>query len=286
METRAFGQTGLNASQLGLGCSRLGSILGASRTEAIALLRTAAELGITYFDTSDLYGQGDSERMIGATLAGQPNIVIATKIGKRHPFKVRLLAPLKAPLSRLLKSAASSVVRQQRSNPVPTCFAPAYLSNALHRSLKRLGVETIDVVMLHSPATAILRAGDAMDVIERARTAGKIRVIGVSVDDVEAARAALADPRVRALQLPLRPGEQHFAPIVADARARGVAIVAREILGGPGLKAHDAVGSAIRFACATPGVNVALVGTTRIEHLREALAALQKPSPSAQRGPA
>lgn len=276
MRHRPFGASSLAVSELGLGCSRLGSLLGASKSAAKKLLGEALNRGITYFDTSDIYGQGDSERLIGEGVAGRRGVVIASKIGKRHPLKFRLVSSLKAPLAPMLQRLGQGSVKAARSKAVPTHFEKSYLAKALDRSLKRLRVETIDVVMLHSPSTEILRCGDAIGALEAGRAAGKIGVIGASVDDLSAGLAALADPRIRALQIPLHYGQSEFHTLVKEAAASGVAVVAREIFGGVGSPALNCVSveAAVRAALALPGISVALVGTTRSEHLFEAVDAV------------
>ena len=206
MKLRAFGSTGVDVSGLGLGCSRLGSVLGADVKTAEVLLQTALDLGVSYFDTADIYGQGDSERLLGRTVANRPGAIICTKVGKRYALSKRLLIPLKAPIAAFARRAngAAAVVSRSRSQQVPTCFEPAYLERALHQSLRRLGVDRLDGVMLHSPAVEVIRRGDALATLAEFKSAGKVGFIGVSVDDLDAAHAAIADPRIQALQGPLQ----------------------------------------------------------------------------------
>jgi aryl-alcohol dehydrogenase-like predicted oxidoreductase len=276
MLNRPFGVKGLFASELGLGCSRLGSVLGASRAEAENLLAAAYDLGVTYFDTSDLYGQGDSERMIGRVIGRRPHVIVATKVGKRHPLKYRLLAPLKSALAPLLKRSAAGAVKKARGAVVPTCFEPDYLAGAIDASLARLGLAQIDVLMLHSPSAEVLRRGEALAVLEKARAAGKVRAIGVAVDDAEAGAAAVADQRVEVVQIPLRPGDAAFDSVLAAAQARRVAVVAREIFGGAGQAPGDAKAreALLRTATGRAEVTTTLIGTTKLAHLRESVAAL------------
>ena len=91
MEQRSFGTTGLASSMLGMGCSRLGSFLSkGNHREAVATISVAVERGITYFDTSDIYGQGDSERLLGAALSDKRDrVLIATKAGRRFSNRWR-----------------------------------------------------------------------------------------------------------------------------------------------------------------------------------------------------
>lgn len=266
---------------IGLGCSRLGSVLGASPEESVRLIRSAYEAGVRFYDTSDIYGQGESEWMLGRTLKGRDDVVLCTKIGKRLATSKRLLLPLKSLIRRFagMSTSVRSGVRTARSKPMPTCWTPAYLRSALEKSLRNTGRERLDVLMLHSPSAEVIAAGEALDVLEAARKAGRIGMIGISIDDVAAAGAALADPRVRVLQVPLHPGDGSYDAILARANAAGVAIVAREVLGGPGAigggpLSRDVVAERIRRAVATPGVSFTLVGTTRVDHLLDGVRAI------------
>lgn len=282
LSDRQFGTSDFRVSPVGLGCSRLGSVLGASMEDSVDLIHLALDEGIRFFDTSDIYAQGDSEILLGRVLGSRRDAVVCTKVGKRLSPAKRLLLPFKS----LIRSAAGvSVdarrgVRAARSKPMPTCFESAYLAKAIDRSLKRLARDRIDVMMLHSPTAEIVRRGEAIDVLDTIRRAGKIGVIGVSCDDVETAELALRDTRIGSLQLPLHPHATEYAAVIAAAASQGVAVVAREILGGPNaihvqrLEA-DAVFRRVVEACAMPGVSVSLIGTTRAAHLREALHGLR-----------
>lgn len=265
---------------LGLGCSRLGSVNGASGEEARALLHLALEQGIRFFDTSNIYAQGDSERYLGEIVASRDDCVICSKGGKYLSLPRKLLVPFKGALRSLVRRSAGARggVARARSQPMPTRWDAGFLTRELEASLKRLRRERIDIHMLHSPAAAVLERGDAVAALEAARLAGKIGRVGASVDDPEAARAALADPRVQVLQLPLHDGDTAYDAILAEAASRGVAIVAREILGGPRAisGAVDVASSAearIRSVTARPDIAVTLIGTTKPAHLRQAVAA-------------
>lgn len=272
MQTREFGGTGLRASILGLGCSRLGSVLGADLKSAEALVRLSLDQGVTYFDTSDLYGQGDSERLLGRVIGPRADVTVCTKVGKRHALAKRLLIPFKAPLKALAgkRPGSANVISQARAQPVPTCFEPAYLVAALHASLRRLGVERLGGVMLHSPDADTLRHGAAIEVLEGFKVAGKAGFIGVSIDDEAAGDLALSDPRIDAIQAPLWPGDASWAGFAARGGAK-VAIVAREILGGHSRTGATSADAAIADAIGASGVSTALIGTTRPEHLSQAI---------------
>jgi len=259
-------------ARLGLGCSRLGSVLSTQADSAEALLNAAYDLGVRVYDTADIYGQGDSERALGRFIVGRPDALVVTKVGKRYPLKMRLLMPFKAPLQRLVRSSSSvtQAVRKGRANPLPTCFEPDYLLGAAERGLKRLGIEQFQVLMLHSPTAAELADGRALDALRKLKQQGKVDRIGVSCDDVASAEAALAAGDVSVIQTPLSAEDAAFKPVIAKAGAAGVLVVAREVLSGLQRREPEDVRAALRSAAATPGVGVVLLGTTKVAHLRSA----------------
>jgi len=268
------------ALPVGLGCSRLGSINGASPEESRVLLRSALEEGVRFFDTSNIYGQGESERMIAEILGQRDDCVVCSKAGKYLNWKKRLVLPLKGALRGLAQRSAQArkTVAAARAKPMPTNWDPSYLTHSLDVSLRRLGRPRIEMFMLHSPDAEVLRRGDAIGALERAQAAGKVGIIGVSVDDVHSAEAALRDPRIRAIQIPLRPNETAFDAVSMAATEAGVAVIAREILGGPNaisgafnLKAHahERIVAMIRRR----DVAMTLIGTTRLINLQASIAA-------------
>jgi aryl-alcohol dehydrogenase-like predicted oxidoreductase len=262
------------ALPIGLGCSRLGSINGATGNEARELLRRALEAGVRFFDTSNIYAQGDSERLIGEVLGQRDDCIVCSKAGKYLDWKMRALVPLKG----LIRAAArqSSQVKQgtaaARSKPMHTRWDGPFLLKCIDDSLKRLNRQQIEVFLLHSPEAEVIRRGEAIGALEMALKAGKVGMIGVAVDDVQSAESCLLDSRIRVLQLPLRPGEKAFDKVLTQAASQGVTVIAREILGGaqvitgavdPVHIAHDRIVGLIN----RPGVSLPLVGTTKIKNL-------------------
>ena len=266
---------------IGLGCSRLGSILGASSKDSAQLIRSTYDAGIRFYDTSDIYGQGESERLLGRALRGRDDIIVCTKVGKHLPAGKRALLPLKSLIRRFagVSGSISGGIKLARAKPMLTCWEPRYLTSAVDCSLRRLGRERLDVLMLHSPPAGVIAAGEAVGALEAAQQAGKIGWIGISVDDVAAGEAALADPRVRALQVPLHPNRTDFDTLLGRASALGVTVVAREVLGGPeaigaGPLSREIVVDRIRQAVARPGVSVTIVGTTKAAHMLDCVRAI------------
>lgn len=259
------------APRLGLGCSRLGSTLGGCTGEAaIRLVRHARDAGVRLFDTADIYGQGDSERLLGAALRDRRDeVVLVTKAGQRFTPAQRVATLAKAPLRRLAAVAPSlrAGIARHRSGSLPRDYSPAHLRRGIEGSLRRLGTGRIDLFLLHSPDAETLRRGEASAMLDDAVRSGLIGGWGVSCDDLDAAEVALSIPQLAGIQLPLS-----LAPALRDglaaAAGRGVLVLLREIMAGAADTA--ARRAAIRAALAHPGA-VALVGTTSVPHLDEAL---------------
>ncbi|ESQ91105.1 aldo/keto reductase [Asticcacaulis benevestitus] len=273
---RAFGASELLVSPIGLGCSRLGSVLGARHEKSEELIKVALDNGINFFDTSNIYAQGESERILGKVTKGVPDVVICTKVGKYLPLAKQLIVPFK-PIISFLASKNKAVrggVRQARSNGLPSDWNPAKIRKSVESSLRRLQRDHVHVLMLHSPPHEFLQRGDAIGALASLKAEGKIGVIGVSVDDPVAAQVALDDNRVEALQIPLHPSSNEYDEIIETAYSRGVAIVAREVLGGPNVIGKkillgDAVAARMDEASTRRGVTLALLGTTNVDHLKE-----------------
>ncbi|HVU04633.1 MAG TPA: aldo/keto reductase [Polyangiaceae bacterium] len=164
MRSRPLGKTGLTVSELAIGTWGLsGDAYGpVAESERDKVIDRALSLGITLFETADVYGDGAMERCLGERLRETPALVV-TKIGtNRH----------------------ASPPRKQ--------FDRAYLEEAFEKSRERLGKDVLDVVLLHNPAASTVTTGEATGALASLKAAGKLRAWGVSVGSVEVARAALA----------------------------------------------------------------------------------------------
>src|ERR1700687_4196787 len=128
MQARVLGSSGLEVSAIGLGCMRMSAGHGevaATKEEMIALLRTAVELGITFFDTAQVYGPFVNEELVGEALAPvRDQVVIATKFG----FQID---------------------SEGDPHPVGLNSRPEYIKESVEGSLKRLRVDTIDLLYQH-----------------------------------------------------------------------------------------------------------------------------------------
>jgi aryl-alcohol dehydrogenase-like predicted oxidoreductase len=173
MFTRKLGQSDLAVTALGLGCWAIGGPFWRGDTpvgwgdvdddQSIRALHRALDLGINFFDTSDVYGCGHSERILGQALAGQrENVVIATKFGNTFDEQTR----------RITGSSGE----------------PDYIQQACEASLRRLNTDHIDLYQFHIGNYDLEKAADVLETLERLVDDGKIRWYGWSTDDP--ARAA------------------------------------------------------------------------------------------------
>lgn len=273
---------------VGLGCSRLGSVLTGGEDEALAVLAAASRGGISVFDTADIYGQGDSERLLGQHLSRTgAKAFVVTKVGQVYPGSISALSKLKRVARKLAASSpmVTRTVSNLRAKPLRRDFSAGHLRAAAVASASRLGRRP-DVLLLHGPSVQVIRSGDAIGVIDELRSTGAVRAIGVSCDTVDCARAAIADRRVQAIQIPLSAGDATFAGVAAEAKARGVLVIAREVLGGVRpissrpMSHADAI-AAVSAVAGNPHVDVTLVGTTNAERLTALLAGLRSARPRA-----
>ena len=206
MRYRSLGETGLTVSEVGFGAWGIGgqtagaTSYGPTSDDASRdALRRAFERGITLYDTANVYGDGHSEALIGEVFRTRRHrIVIATKAGR----------PVYA--------------------DCPD-YSGAELRRSLEGSLRRLGTDYVDLFQLHDPPPAALREGDTLATLDRLRTEGKIRAVGVSVRTPDDGLAVVRDLGLRAVQVNLslidqRARENGLAALAAE---RGAGLIAR-----------------------------------------------------------
>ena len=293
---RRIGETGISASALGLGCSRLGSVAsGVSGTAAHRLLDEAFDLGINFYDTADSYGQGESETLIGKVFRRKRDrIVITTKVGYRLRGMVPLLLavkPLLRPVLRRLR-AARTVALGVRPAAMGIDFNPGYIRRAIEKSLRRLRTEYIDFYLLHNPPLEVTRDGAVLELLTSLQGSGKIRYYGLSCTSAEPGLAALENPGMRAIEFPLSPASAtSYQALLAASARRSVGIFATQpFAAGAALGLSGTTdgrhGSAtlaeaardlgvspvqllLQFALQCKGVSIVLAGTTSSAHLQE-----------------
>jgi len=200
MNTRPFGRTGWQVSEVSFGAWAIGSAWGAvDDTESIAAMHTCIDNGVNLFDTADVYGDGHSERLISSILKQRSEpVYVLTKAGRR-------LNPHTA-----------------------DGYTKANLTAFIERSLTNLGVDSLDLVQLHCPPTEVYYRPEVFAALDDLVTEGKIKHYGVSVEKVEEALKAIEYPGVQSVQIifnmfRLRPSELFFR----EAQRREVAVIAR-----------------------------------------------------------
>ncbi|MBX6762545.1 MAG: aldo/keto reductase [Rubrobacteraceae bacterium] len=200
MRYRELGKTGMRVSEVSLGTWAFGGDWGeVDDEESYATLNRAVDLGVNFFDTADVYGDGRSERLLGRLLAErEEEIFVATKAGRR-------LDPHTA-----------------------GGYTYDNLARFAERSLKNLGVEALDLLQLHCPPTAVYTQDETFEALDRLVEQGVVKNYGVSVEKVEEAKLALDYPGVKTVQIIFnifrqKPSEEFF-PLASE---RNVGVIAR-----------------------------------------------------------
>jgi aryl-alcohol dehydrogenase-like predicted oxidoreductase len=200
MEYRELGRTGWKVATVSFGAWAIGGTWGpVEDRESLAALHRAVDLGVNFFDTADVYGDGLSERLVAQLRRERSEtIYITTKAGRRlNPHNAQ---------------------GYNRDN----------LTAFVERSLKNLDTETIDLVQLHCPPTEVLYMPEVFDVMDDLTAQGKIRHYGVSVEKVEEALKAIEYPNVQSIQIIFNMFRQRPADLFFEqAESRRVGILAR-----------------------------------------------------------
>ncbi len=270
---RALGSTGINVSPLGLGTVKLGRNAGVKYPRAFelptdeqaeVLLRTGLELGVNLVDTAPAYGA--SEERLGALLAGgrigrREDWVLCTKAGEEFES-----GPDGAGVSRF-------------------DFSRAGVERSVLRSLKRLGTDVLDVVLLHSDGddARVIERDGGLGALAAMKRSGAVRAIGISTKTLGGALLAI-DRGVDVIMVTYNACETADGPAIDRAAAAGVGVLIKKALASGhverlGVAATDAspVETALRFVFAPPrgvAVSAAVVGTINPQHLREAALAV------------
>jgi aryl-alcohol dehydrogenase-like predicted oxidoreductase len=256
MERRRLGRTNMDVSVLGFGGSEIGYERASGRTVE-RLLGRALDAGLNVIDTAECYEE--SETLLGRALgARRAEVHLFTKCGH-----------------------AGGWARAD--------WRPAALLSSITRSLRRLDTDHVDLIQLHSCSLAQLRKGDVIAALERARERGWARYVGYSGDG-EAARYAIECGRFDTLQTSVSIADQQALDLTLPlARERRLGVIAKRPLANVAwrharkpsepyyqdywarlraldydfLKGDLAVGTALRFTLAAPGVHTAIVGTAK-----------------------
>jgi aryl-alcohol dehydrogenase-like predicted oxidoreductase len=199
MERRKLGKTGYEVSEIGLGTWQLGESFGSLNDETAAeILKTARSAEVNFWDTADVYGGGQSERRIGE-FRDKKGVFVATKLGRNGEIF-----------------------------PNKTGYNKRNIKESLAGSLKRLGVETLDLAQLHTIPTDVLRDGEVFTIMDDLRDAGMMRHWGASVENVEEALLAMKSDGCTTLQIIFNLFRQDYiTEVFPTATKRNVGIIVR-----------------------------------------------------------
>ena len=201
MNLRKFGRLDWNVGEIGLGCWAMGADWGDLTDEnAKKILKTSFENGINFFDTADVYGDGRSEKFVGDFINSiSEKIFVATKAGRRiNPHEAE------------------------------GYYDRDLMESFVDRSLKNLGVETIDLLQMHCPPTEVFSNDLTYQMLDYLVSKGKIQHYGFSVETVDEAMKCIQRPHTKSVQIifnmfRLKPAEEFFKL----AKEKNIAIIAR-----------------------------------------------------------
>jgi len=200
MKKRTFGKSGEEVSEIGLGCWQLGGADWGdiSKQSALDILNAAADTGVTFLDAADVYGSGRSESVINTFLRQRPEkFFVATKFGRTDDL-------------------------------YPDKYTEAGVRAATEASLRRLGVEAIDLTQLHCIPLAELRKGEIFGWLQKLQQEGKIRHFGASVETTEEALVCLEHEGLASLQIIFNIFRQSpIMELFPAVKSKGVAIIVR-----------------------------------------------------------
>lgn len=299
MDYRIFGKTGLRLSSIGIGCNRIYASESPSHAQEIEMtLCEAIDRGINVLDTSNAYGAGDSERLIGRILRGRRSqIHICTKAGIKTsaalkfaaeiaPMAVKRMLRSKGPLRRPSKPGRHSAFQRN--------FSADYIESSIYGSLRRLKTDYLDIFLLHGPSPDMVSESNLFDVLARLKQKGIIRFWGVSVSDLTKTEDATAFLKVEGLSVtqivanPYRIAEME--KVISLSAEREVGVMTREpfskgeIFSDNRLQEvaaqsgrYSLAQMALRAAVQRDGVGSVIVGMRSRLHLNENLSVLSMP---------
>ena len=201
MKYRKFSDLGWNVSEVGLGCWQIGWCWGdVTENDARELLKKSLDKGINFFDTSDTYGDGRSERFLSEIIKStKEKIYVTTKLGRR----IR----------------GTNYSKGYKQEP---------MEEFIDRSLMNLGIECIDLLQLHCPPSEILIKKETFEMMDKIVKKGKVANYGVSVHKISDGMEAIKNPNVKSIQMVFnvfrqKPAEAFFE----EAKKKNVAIIVR-----------------------------------------------------------
>jgi len=202
MRTRTIPRAQLEVSEVGLGTWQYGGDWGQVTDEqARSVLHTALDAGVTFLDTADVYGDGRSERLVGAVVAERGDtdrVTIATKVGRR-------------------------------ADPhVASAYTPDALRGWVTRSLENLAVERIDLLQLHAPPSGVYTDDELFAALDGLVDEGLVAAYGTSVETCEEALSAIPRPGIASIQIILNAFRRKpLEEVLPAAQEAGVGVIAR-----------------------------------------------------------
>jgi aryl-alcohol dehydrogenase-like predicted oxidoreductase len=195
-----LGRTGFDVSVIGMGCWQLGGDWGdLTEGQAMATLHAAADAGVTFFDTADVYGDGRSERLVGRLLSERSGdrLLVATKCGRRVPQDV-------------------------------TNYTASALREWAQRSRDNLGLDTLPLTQLHCPPDEVYENDAVFEALDTMVSEGILRCYGVSVETVAQGLRAVQRPGVTTVQVILNAFRlKPLRQLLPACEAAGVGVIAR-----------------------------------------------------------
>jgi aryl-alcohol dehydrogenase-like predicted oxidoreductase len=234
MHYRPLGKTGALVSEVGMGCNRLGQD-DAPDEHWVRLVRRAVDLGVTVYDSSESYGWGRSEEVLGRALGNREDVLVATKVSRAHGSDTK-------------------------------DFTAERVVEAAEASLRRLQRDRIDVYQLHSPSRSDLQRFDWAEGMRRLKEQGKIRFSGVAVNSAADGAWLIENAPVDVLQITYNIFVTEAEAALFDlARKQGVGLLCRMPLARGVLTGKFRPGEAIEA-----GHRAALDGDRAMENVRKA----------------
>ena len=201
MNFRNFGKTGKVVSEIGFGAWAIGASWGeVDDAQSIAALHASLDSGVNFIDTADVYGDGHSERLIARVVKERGGVApfIATKAGRRLPAQT------------------------------PDGYTEANLRSWIDRSRTNLQMDSLDLVQLHCPPTALYQNAAVFDILESLKAEGKLRDYGVSVERTDEALKAITYPGVVSVQIIFNIFRQRVIDdFLEQAKQNNIAVIAR-----------------------------------------------------------
>lgn len=249
---RAFGNTGLEVSCLGLGTVKFGRNQGVKYPQSFQLpddarvrevLALCRDAGMNLIDTAPAYGS--SEERLGELLTQRQDWVICSKVGEEFEEGVSHFD-----------------------------FTAAHVRRSVERTLRRLRTDYLDLVLIHSDGNdeAILRQGECVDALQRCREAGLVRAIGMSTKTV--AGGLLALEHTDGVMVTLNPAATDDLPVIAKAHALHKGVLIKKALNS----GHGDVQSSLEFIYGQQGVTSVIIGSITPAHLRDNIEAAVRAS--------